>query len=82
MKKLEKGMFVKILSDMTIYDPNTFEPIIIKEGSHGEIEYVGFGVMTDKAHPPYPLISIRFKEGGVVIAGDKVDEFNKTFEVI
>lgn len=82
MKKLEKGMYVKILSDITIYDPNTFDPVLIKEGSHGEVEYVGFAVLTDKTHAPWPLISIRFKEGGVVISGDKINEFNKTFEVI
>lgn len=82
MLKLEKGMYIRLLEDVTYYDPKTFEPHVVTAGTFGEIDYLGVGLPRDAHCPPVPIISVKFKDAELTYTGESYHEFRKMFEVV
>lgn len=82
MLRLEQGMRVQLLQDVIYYNPQTFEPYTISEGTCGEIAQIGVGLPRDMDSPPVPIISIKFNDMTLTHSEEMSQKFRKIYRIV
>lgn len=81
MKKLEKGMYLAVKKEFTMYDTNTFAPIDVKVGTFAEVEYAGVGMSYTESVPLVSIIVVKINNIPIIWQGEHINKFNEIFEV-
>ena len=71
MTKLERGMYIKMITDAKLYDIYGNGPFEIKKDAFGVIDYVGFGMSKlISTNTLIAVIAVKFANVTVMFIGD------------